>query len=534
VISRRELLRRGALAAGALVLPPGVGACVLRPPGWRPPAIFEPDPSAPDISAGVASGDPGAYDAMVWSRCDRPARMLVEWSTRPDFADAEFVLGPDVSRDSDFTGQTLLTRLPPDSTIHYRVRFKDLSIRRGLTSEPAVGRLRTAPEAAAKRSGAPTRDVFFAWSGDVAGQGWGIDEARGGMLGFEAVRLVQPDFFVHCGDAIYADGPLEREVRLEDGTVWRNLMTPAKAKVAESLAEFHGCFAYNRLDAHVRAFSAEVPVVGLWDDHEVRNNWWPGQVLDDARYNERVVSILAARARQAFLDYTPLRRSAEEPERLHRRIAYGPLLDLFALDARSFRGPNSHNDQRASGRDTAFLGEAQVDWLAWALATSRATWKVVACDMPLGLVVRDADGFEAVANGDPGPPRGRELEIARLLRKLREARVRNVVWITADVHQAAAHHYHPERAHFHEFDPFWEFVAGPLHAGTFAPPPLDPTFGPERRFCAVPRDLRPNRPPSDGMQFFGTVRIDGKSRALRVALHDLSGRELYAETLAAA
>ena len=44
-----------------------------------------------------------------------------------------------------------------------------------------------------------------------------------------------------------------------------------------------------------------------------------------------------------------------------------------------------------------------------------------------------------------------------------------MVWITGDVHYAAAHHYHPERARFTDFDPFWEFVAGPPHAGTFGP-----------------------------------------------------------------
>ena len=57
--------------------------------------------------------------------------------------------------------------------------------------------------------------------------------------------------------------------------------------------------------------------------------------------------------------------------------------------------------------------------------------------MPLGLVVTDGPAhFEAVANGDGGPPLGRELEIADLLRFLRSERVRNVVWITGDVHYA--------------------------------------------------------------------------------------------------
>ena len=67
------------------------------------------------------------------------------------------------------------------------------------------------------------------------------------------------------------------------------------------------------------------------------------------------------------------------------------------------------------------------------------------------------------------PPLGRELEIADLLRFIKTRRIRNVVWITGDMHYCAAHHYDPARARFTDFDPFWEFVAGPLHAGTFGP-----------------------------------------------------------------
>ena len=93
--------------------------------------------------------------------------------------------------------------------------------------------------------------------------------------------------------------------------------------------------------------------------------------------------------------------------------------------------------------------------------------------MPIGLNVGDgagADGkprWEAVANGEPGAPKGRELEFAELLRHLKRERVRNVVWLTADVHYCAAHWYEPNQAAFSDFDGFWEFVAGPLNAAWF-------------------------------------------------------------------
>jgi alkaline phosphatase D len=39
--------------------------------------------------------------------------------------------------------------------------------------------------------------------------------------------------------------------------------------------------------------------------------------------------------------------------------------------------------------------------------------------------------------------------------------------------------------------------------------------------------MKPNRPPSDGFQFFGTLRIDARRRALTARLHDLSGKAIY-------
>ncbi|SRR6266705_4436791 len=77
------------------------------------------------------------------------------------------------------------------------------------------------------------------------------------------------------------------------------------------------------------------------------------------------------------------------------------------------------------------------------------------------------------------------------------------------------------------FNPFWEFVAGPLHAGTFGPNTLDNTFGPQVQFLSIPPDLKPNRPPSDGLQFFGMVKVSGTDEVMTVSLHNLRGEKLY-------
>ena len=223
---------------------------------------------------------------------------------------------------------------------------------------------------------------------------------------YQAMREVEPAFFIHSGDTIYADGPFPAEQALPDGTIWRNLTTEATSKVAETLAEFRGNYAYNLMDANLRRFNAEVPMLAQWDDHEVLNNWFPHEDLSSdpkkAAYKVKSVDLLSARAAQAFFDYMPIREHPLERRRVYGTFGYGPTLEVFRLDMRSYRGPNTKNDQAAPGPDTAFLGATQLRWLKQALLASDATWKVIAADMPIGLVVPDDALFEAVANGD-GP-----------------------------------------------------------------------------------------------------------------------------------
>jgi alkaline phosphatase D len=135
---------------------------------------------------------------------------------------------------------------------------------------------------------------------------------------------------------------------------------------------------------------------------------------------------------------------------------------------------------------------------------------------------------ESLSNRDPGAPLGRELELAAVLSAFKRNRVKNVVWITADVHYAAAHHYDPSRAAFTDFDPFWEFVAGPIAAGTFGPNDLDATFGPRVEFSKV-ADYA-NQSPRGGNQFFGHCALAGDG-TLTVSLRDLSGSVLWSKTL---
>ncbi|SCG64207.1 alkaline phosphatase D family protein [Micromonospora halophytica] len=511
-LDRRTLLRAGLIAgagaAGGALLGGGASAA----PAWRPAG-------RPVLTHGVQSGDVTADSALVWTRADRPGRMYVELSRRPDLRGARVLRGPVLDPSGDFTGRLRLRGLPSAERLHYRVRVESLD-RHGLLSEPLRGSFATAPGRHERR------DVRFVWTGDIAGQGWGIAPDFGGMSIFRSMRAVRPDFFLCSGDTVYADGPLSETVTLPDGRTWRNLVTPEKAKVAETLTEYRGQFAYNLLDEHLRAFVAQVPQVNQWDDHEVTNNWYPGEVLTDARYSERRVDVLAARARQAFGEWLPV--PADGP--LYRRLSYGPLLDVFVLDMRTYKDPNDGNTYADPSR--GLLGRDQREWLVRELTRSRATWKVIAADMPIGLVVPDGPAAqEGVAQGDPGAPAGRELEFAEVLRATHRAGVTGIVFLTADVHYTAAHHYDPARAAVGDFTPFWEFVSGPAHAGAFGPNRLDGTFGPQAVFVHAPP--RANTSPAEGFQHFGEVSIDAASGAFTVHLRDRDGASLWSTTLPA-
>jgi alkaline phosphatase D len=500
--AKKSLTRRGLLIRSAsTVALAGLGS-LARP-------YLSRAADRPQIT-GIQSGDVSGGSAVAWARADRPARMQVECSTVESFKTILCAASSDALPDHDFTSKLLLGGLPPGQDIFYRVRFEDIA--EGISGESQTGHFRTAPTKLAS--------VSFVWSGDTAGQGWGIDPGRGGMRTYRTMLDNRPDFFIHSGDHIYADCPVPAELKLPNGETWRNIATEEKSVVAHSLAQFRGNYKYNLLDDNLRAFHAQVPMFAQWDDHEVTNDWSPIGSIDETGYAEDGTSNLVARGRQAFFEFMPIRAVPEQAGRVYRKISYGPRLDVFLIDMRSYR--DSTWNKRNDPGDAFILGSVQLAWLKRELAASNATWKVIAADLPIGLISEDA-----VALGN-GPPERREHEIADLLSFMKRAGVRNTVWLTADMHYTAAHHYDPNRAVFADFEPFWEFVSGPLHAGSWGPGELDNTFGPMAMYqkgCSAGQGE--NLAPCFGLQFFGCVDIDGRSGVMTVTLKDVDDRALW-------
>src|SRR5437016_2107046 len=121
-----------------------------------------------------------------------------------------------------------------------------------------------------------------------------------------------------------------------------------------------------------------------------------------------------------FFNYTPIARNAEEPWRIYRSFRWGRDLELFLLDDRSYRSRNDLPDIAQNHK--TMLGAEQLAWLKKGLADSDATWKLIACEVPLSVPTGGAAahiwGRDGWANGtsfDFAAETGFERELLDLL-----------------------------------------------------------------------------------------------------------------------
>lgn len=514
LVGRRTALLAGVVIGGT----PGLAVAGLRN---GPPALVR---DRVQLASGARSGEVTTSSAVLWARASTDARLRVRLSSNGRLL--REVTGAWADERTDRTARLILTGLAPGRRYDAEVSFTAPD---GSSGAPERVSFSTAPLHAAAQS--------FVWSGDTCGQGFGINPDLGGLTTYRAMLETRPDFFIHCGDTVYSDIEIEERLEEDTGDVWHNVVAEGVHKVAETLAEFRGRHRYPLLDEHVRALYAEVPTIAQWDDHETCNNWYPGEVLGDDRYTEQSCDVLSARGRRAWQEYqpVPVRTLVDRggdgfaEHRIYRRVPRGQHLDLFCLDMRSYRGPNPPSDLRGQ---PGVLGAEQERWLIEQVTRSRATWKVISADLPLSAPSNHEDDLDSVPNYDSGPPVGRETELARILSAFKRRGVRNVVWLTADVHYTAAHHYSPDRAAYDDFDPFWEFVSGPAAAGTFATKDaiLDRTFGPEVRYSKGNESESWCQSPRAGNQFFGHVAIAADG-LMTVTLHDGAGTALWSTDL---
>ncbi len=402
-----------------------------------------------------------------------------------------------VSADRDFTGRIQLHNLEPGTEQHVAIWF---------TRDGHAG-----PEHSVRFVTPPARDhaapVTFVFGGDVSGQNVCRD-ATDGLAAFSVMSNSRYDFLIALGDMIYAD-----DVCLEQG-YYGNRQVPGTFGPATDIAGYWAHWRYNREDLHHTNALAKAGYYPVWDDHEVVNDAGPQHdTRQQPPYNPDVH--LMPIGLRAFLDYNPI--GDGESNQLYRSARWGKHLELFLLDTRQFRDANALPD---TGRQPkTMLGAKQLAWLIKHVSESDATWKIVVSSVPISIPTGDSWA-------DSGRYGGFEREIHDLLNTFAQVDVRGLLWLTTDVHFAAAFRYRPHPKH-----PTWtthELITGPMNARLFPTRAFDDSLGTERLMFHGPPDADTVRNWDEAKHWmnFGRVEIAADGR-LRAHVISASGEILY-------
>lgn len=325
-MNRRKLLHALALA-GAM---PAVS--------YAAPLFLYQGPVA--FQHGVASGDPGRHDVIVWTRV----------SPLQEAAQGDIVLELEVARDPlfreerrlipglravasrDFTLKHVLGNLEPGVDYYYRFHCQDQT--------SATGRTRTLP------------------AGEVDSLRLAVAScalwASGHFHAYEAIaRIEQLDAVVHLGDYIYEYGSAANDYGMHIGNQIGRIPEPAHRLA--SLQDYRHRHAQYKRDAQLQEAHACAPWITIWDDHELANNSWHSgddttegeDPLDNAPWDAKKLAAL-----RAYYEWMPIREplANDRPSAACRSFRFGSLVELFMVEG------------RLTGRDQALDYEQHLTW----------------------------------------------------------------------------------------------------------------------------------------------------------------------------
>jgi alkaline phosphatase D len=383
MLTRRAMLRRSAAATAVLLLPEATAhAAALRDAKFR---------------QGVLSGDPTPDGITLLTVLD------AEGSSRSIATSAA-------------KGHSVKARvkgLKAHERYYYRFESK--------TSHSPVGRFQTAlPD----DSNATVRFGFFSCA----------DYTHGYYNAYEQLKRDDLDFVVCLGDYIYAESyHAKGKTGVRDDKIGKaNRDNPSIVREAVSLADYRDKYALYRSDKALQDVHAKFPMVTTWDDHEVQDNYAghaPGGGLDPSKHYS---AARKAAGYKAFFEAMPFFESGKS--RIYRALRFGKNVDLVMLDQRQYRDDQPCGDATAApcpelDAPRAYLGRPQMDWAKQRLASSPATWKVVANELMMMNAELPGGAYFNFDNWQ-----GYVTEREELLGHIKAAGVKDVVFITGDIH----------------------------------------------------------------------------------------------------
>jgi alkaline phosphatase D len=405
-IDRRTFVRGAALGAGALILGPTSSLLPRRARAATLDGVFR---------QGVASGEPGARAITLWTRLDEldvPAVVDLEVATDPGFANVVHRAQVPVEPDRDYTARVRLQDgfLAPGSEYHYRFATAG--------ADSPVGRFRTARPADSRE---PVRIAFFSCQEFIAGF----------YTAHADLAQQDVDLVVCLGDYIYEQAFADQTsrnapVRADDS---------AADGEAQTLDEYRRKYTLYHTDEHLLEVRRQFPLLAIWDDHEVEDNY-AGEQPGGAASNRRVpFAERRGNGYRAWYEHMPRVGTGD----IYGTAALGAA-EVFLLDTRQYRddqpcnpsdaflsNPCPPTETDAPGR--TLLGATQKAWLEDALAGSQARWKLI--------------GNQVMITSLDAPPRnplntdswdGYGAERAELIDFIGSHGIDDVAFITGDIH----------------------------------------------------------------------------------------------------
>jgi alkaline phosphatase D len=450
------------------------------------------------ITHGIASGDVTDHSAVIWSRANKQAQMHIQYATNSNFSSSSksLTITTNVNETTDFTGHVNIDGLRPNTLYYYRVWFTGQgqnsknndsskgSIFSDTYSSSMTGTFRTSPENSTNKT------IRFVIGGDLGGHRYCRRVDLGYPI-FSIMKALSPDFFIFNGDQIYGDDVCPAHQGPEDVVGWYNIQGNFPSITDENvnwanLSQLQDIYnkhwEYNRVDPHLQSLLQNTSLYSQADDHEVVNDYGGNWSYLSNETKDRIgFPNLVKAGLQAFFNFSPLNQNnnnrEEEAKRIYRSFNWGKNLDLFLLDAHSYRSRSELDD--TSENNKTLLGKVQLQWLKEKLLNSTTTWKVISTDVPFTIpsCFTKQLGCDSWATNSSAFKKTFVRERNDLLKFLDDNNIKNVVFITTDVHFPANIIVDEDPNNDGDRIILYEIVSGPFAAITYPTTiPIDPTI----------------------------------------------------------
>ncbi len=346
---------------------------------------------------GVASGDPLNDRVILWTHAKEgdfhapSPSVSLQWEVATDASFTTFVSSGSVTATSatGYTAKVDATGLSAGRSYFYRFKA-------GNTLSP-VGQTKTLPA----NTVTEVKLAVFSCANYPAGYFHAYSEAvKAGA-----------QYAVHLGDYIYeypATGYASK-----DAVKLGRVVRPANECL--TLNDYRERYAQYRSDPDLKQLHSSLPMIAVWDDHEIANDTYQGGAENHTVGAEGSFADRVATALKVYHEWMPIRTpDMSDLRKIYRSFDFGPLVSLHMLETRLLAREKAIevSDLLTAGTATAtaatltsptrqLLGAEQLSWLSKRMGESGATWQVLGQQVLMGRMEFPASVLKSLDPTDP-------------------------------------------------------------------------------------------------------------------------------------